>query len=812
MLSNLANNVGYSHLSAVLMAMEHFNERNPVIVKQLENSKYRKSNCNFTFDMDTSTVIDSGGSYSHMGIRNSLKDFVNNGVPCAIAGPYSELASQDVAKLSTAADIPMVIAKSFNKRLGNEYTHPMVSQVSPGFAPVVEILYQFLIKHKRNNFYNILYQSSDIGLYMHEIITRKFREENKIYYSHDSAAWAQAIHTNHTTIKSEVTKAMESIKGNGYRTIIMVVEVLIDIFFIADAAEELEMIGNDKYLYVIIGSFELSGMEDVLRVISYVKPNIIKLLRGSAFITPVESFMLDPDNDSFLKVWKANDERFVKLVNSKYPIQDNPNEYGYYQGTDDYFQKFDPQIGSAYMYDAVMSIGLGACLGPPSLVTNLEGTTSNNYNECSSSSDNNKLCSTNDFSALHLQGIRDVGFHGATGAIMFGDEKDRNRGIRIGATSLLGVVNLLPPTLSNEDGNAEELKIYEVTDYSIGYSSKYGLTEVHDFVFNNNTTKPPADLQPDENCISPYAQIAGLVLMMIAIMFSFFCAAWTFWFRLHRIVTASQPIFLYLLCFGCCLFSLAIFFISFDESSGFTIDQLGTNCMASVWFLCLGHLLIYGALFTKLWRINKVLQFRKTKVEIRHVAWPLLALLVAAILILLLWTILSPLEWKRYPLDLMSGESVGKCSGNFAPAFPLFLICVIPCIATCFMAYKAKDIEDTYAESKWIFVLVLVQIQMVISAAPTVVLLGREDVSSSARYLGLTIFIYSYSISALMLVMVPKMVAHYNVVNGKNKISVVRGGGNNRGVVHVSGLPNYDFSNSATAANNFRNKATNVKN
>jgi len=147
-------------------------------------------------------------------------------------------------------------------------------------------------------------------------------------------------------------------------------------------------------------------------------------------------------------------------VNSKYPIQDNPDEYGYYQGTDDYFQKFEPQIGSAYMYDAVMSIGLGACLGPPSLVSNLEGTTRNNDddNECSSSSENNKMCSTNDFSALHLQGIRDVGFHGATGAIIFGSENDRYRGIRSGATSLLGVVNLLPPTLSNDDGKEEKLK------------------------------------------------------------------------------------------------------------------------------------------------------------------------------------------------------------------------------------------------------------------------------------------------------------------------------------------------------------------
>merc|ERR1712176_677610 len=146
----------------------------------------------------------------------------------------------------------MVIAKSFNQKLSNSFDHPMVSQISPGFLPVVQILYGFLEEYNRTNYYNSLYQSSDIGLFMHEMITRKFIKEDKIFISHDSTEWVQERQLN-VTIQSKVTDAMEKIKENGFRTIIIIVDILFDLLFIADAAKELKMIGNDKYLFILVG-------------------------------------------------------------------------------------------------------------------------------------------------------------------------------------------------------------------------------------------------------------------------------------------------------------------------------------------------------------------------------------------------------------------------------------------------------------------------------------------------------------------------------------------------------------------------------
>merc|ERR1712176_53139 len=102
------------------------------------------------------------------------------------------------------------------------------------------------------------------------------------------------------------------------------------------------MIGNDKYLFILVGSFEISGLDSVIKFMPknlLDLTNLIDLLRGSAFITPTEPFLFDPDNDPFLKAWRENDEEFVKLVNSKYPFQNRGKP-------DNYFQKFQPQFGS----------------------------------------------------------------------------------------------------------------------------------------------------------------------------------------------------------------------------------------------------------------------------------------------------------------------------------------------------------------------------------------------------------------------------------------------------------------------------------
>lgn len=147
--------------------------------------------------------------------------------------------------------------------------------------------------------------------------------------------------------------------------------------------------------------------------------------------------------------------------------------------------------------------------------------------------------------------------------------------------------------------------------------------------------------------MSPHLQALGLSLMAFAAAASVACGLWVFVYRQHRVLKASQPPFLYLACFGALVQALAIFTISFDESDGWTEDQLGAACMAMPWLLALGTILVYGALFSKLYRLNKVLKVSRHKITMKTVAWPMSFLALLVVLVLILWTILNPLTWER---------------------------------------------------------------------------------------------------------------------------------------------------------------------
>jgi hypothetical protein len=70
------------------------------------------------------------------------------------------------------------------------------------------------------------------------------------------------------------------------------------------------------------------------------------------------------------------------------------------------------------------------------------------------------------------------------------------------------------------------------------------------------------------------------------------------------------------------LTSAAILTISFDEGSGWSDDQLDKACVMTPWLFFTGNILTLCALFGKLGRVDKVLQFRRLVVTIPNVILP----------------------------------------------------------------------------------------------------------------------------------------------------------------------------------------------
>jgi gamma-aminobutyric acid type B receptor len=269
-----------------------------------------------------------------------------------------------------------------------------------------------------------------------------------------------------------------------------------------------------------------------------------------------------------------------------------------------------------------------------------------------------------------------------------------------------------------------------------------------------------------------------------------FCSAvsiiWVYLHRDHRVVKAAQPICLYMICVGAALSASTIFTESFDESFGWSEQQLSRACMASVWLFSSGYIIIYGALFAKLWRINRVLQFSRRKIEVKPVALPSFLLVLTTLITLCIWTAVDPLHWQRRVIDDVTGESIAHCDADNILMFavPLFFVMLVHALLAEWMAWMTKDIDEEFSESMCIFIMILVQCKALLFSAPMLILL--RDVSTNARYIGTVILIWTLHTSSLALIIGPKVFAfrrwrRRSSARGSNRGSV-------SGAVHISGL------------------------
>lgn len=168
-------------------------------------------------------------------------------------------------------------------------------------------------------------------------------------------------------------------------------------------------------------------------------------------------------------------------------------------------------------------------------------------------------------------------------------------------------------------------------------------------------------------------------------------------------------------------------------------------------------------------------------------AWPTAILFVSAIVIMSLWNALDPLTWERTIIDPITEESIGQCNSDHFAAWlgPLIGIMVIPAVLTGFMAWKTRDVDDAYAESSWIFFLIVVQLEIVVVAVPIITIL--RDISTDGKYVGFVLLLWVFPMSTQVFVMLPKFIAYKNHVEGRSDSSTLKRGSSLSGV-RITGL------------------------
>lgn len=460
---------------------------------------------------------------------------------------------------------------------------------------VIYPLVQWLYDKGRTNYVSVLYEvKTQVPASVQEALIRVLRGQG--YFANrqgfitnnKNSIGLQGLLLEDNTLDA----SLRTFKAEGnFRTIVVLLEAVGIIDTIKELAEAAEVHGmnNGDHVWVFFGT-------DMLPLFSTQQPQLIddddqydlvrKLLQGAALIDYVDGFIVDGEDDPFLQEWRRQDDTMIDLLKEVNPVLEG--QPGYFMPNDDYFQTHDPVLGSGFIYDSIMSVGIGACIAE-------------------SLTDNSTELSGND----HVLGIQLADFQGATGHIVQSDSTVFREGVARNVSSgMYGVFNLFPP--------GSELPyvltdVFDPTGNSIKYGNSSGGNDtdgtvwipIRDFIFSGNTTTGP-ELLRDEgyyNYLSEGVRIFGLCLFAVAALLSFVSAIWIIINWNHAVLRAAQPYFLLPICLGSLLQACCIVFISFDENYGTSLETLNRLCRSIPWCFITGNNLTYCALFGKV-RMN----------------------------------------------------------------------------------------------------------------------------------------------------------------------------------------------------------------
>ncbi|CAB9524353.1 Gamma-aminobutyric acid (GABA) B receptor [Seminavis robusta] len=716
---------GWFHMAAALLAVDHFNTRNDSIVRELGELQ----ECGIQFG---NVVAVDTGTNSHQAMEYVVEQLQEMGPVDSIAGPYNEIPALELSVMATGMKAPIVAHRAFDSNLLDPQRHPYYSQVSADFYSEMQFISNYLRYIERDNYIAILYSSTPGEVQKVDILQTVLEvdgfDQVRIFgYKADG---------NERKADRSVRNALEGIIETGYRTIILLPSQLeMDTPIIGKHAMDLEMDQGGHFWLMSGGVAELTSME----IHDYIRRSFdlnATFLKGSAYAYTVDDTQHLDFSDTVLQHQRRP---FFDRVQRLNPVS---IDFGENASSDAFpIQKIVQSSnswmrGTSFMFDAVISIGMGACKALAQRGTN----------------------ETTMTGEMHLKGIRSVRFHGASGDINFGQPgKPGSRGAN---TVPFAIANLIP------HGNNGSLFVN--TESWDPRSSDW--IQNTPFVYADGTTNPPKLRDdPDMNYLSPSFRAAGLALMSVALVFVFSCALWVFVHRHHSVVIAAQPSLLYALCLGSTMMALAILMYSYDESYGWTQEMLDRMCTANIWIDSLGHMIAFSALFTKLWRVNRCMRYNTSQVNFWRVMWPSVLLIGTVIILLSILTAGDGHGWERSTLDETTGDSIGRCvigDASFLIAV-IYILHFIPAIMAGVMAWKTSGVDDLYSESKWVLAFILVQIQVLVVAAPVVALLN--DVSTDARFFCYTLLIWTFPMSTMGLILVPKIVMVQRMKRNSNK-------------------------------------------
>lgn len=778
---------GYENALAIQLAIQHLNEGNGSLVPEV--SDLRKT-CPITFSV---SFADSKRNQADaFNVMDELtRPSIEHG-PCAIIGGFDSQVSKVTALVSGLRGIPQISPGSSSTSLGDKATFPLFGRTVPDDSYGAEIFLQFLrdtmgIRHLFVIYESHPYTRSIIASLRSAIYDNGWapgQTHGRVDVGDDDHTSNNAMHMQDRIFESAsiienfsiddmLHQAVKELKDSEYRFVLALTTGVKTTDRLMEIAYDEGVVGTDDGSYHwwfggtlpnVLMENRIFEKDDILAKAYYGVGSIgvglnnrtsdlygkfteqSRELKGELYRRHFE-MVSKTDDVSFESTAEFSDSGALEheWLFSQAPFL-NESEW-FLEDTQYYYET------AGYSYDATILLGLSACNEVAAISKNL------------STSDLDTIASS--FKGIdHFNRLRRTNFTGATGNVQL----DLVTGTRDGSTVNYIIDNWLP---SDYDDN--NITFRPTTTHFFAADGDGNWENLKPYIFSGGKTSlgPTPDLPPlTMKILTVHTSlfIFSMVALVIILLSTIWFAIWTCRHWNSRVVRASQPIFLLLLCFGVAVMSVAIVPVSLEFSN------LGNwTCHSVVYLFVIGFGLVFSTIFAKTYRINKILmsakKFQRISLSVPQTIFPVAIVFLFNIVMLVSITTLTPItqETSLSDNDEFERPTTQLTTCNRDEAQPLVLTLLFTNTAVLVLAlyqtWRARNLSTEFAESKYIAIALLLCIVITALGFPLLSIF-KEDPNFDALIKTFCITIYSLSI--LCFIFLPKMQMHNDSLSGKS--------------------------------------------
>mmetsp|Transcript_52777 Transcript_52777/g.78650 ORF Transcript_52777/g.78650 Transcript_52777/m.78650 type:complete len:983 (+) Transcript_52777:73-3021(+) len=672
-------------------------------------------------------------------------------VPSGIIGAPRSSLTESLAILGGASDLVTISHASSSAEFSHENEYPLFGRTIPSVEVDATMVVSFFKEELNATHLGVLYVNDPYGISYANSIRKA---------AGNGGITVKQIALLENASREDATSSLMKLKQTRIRYIIGIFNQQ-TLNIAMPLANEMNLTGDD-YFWMFTDSF--FGIRLTLQD----NPDLQRALNGSGVLATSTGRDLlegtrfyDAYTSRFLSLWY--NEEGSNYLQSKLPGINL---------TLDLIKGREPSIFHLFLYEAVVALCLASC---------------------------DAFSANPTFTANELyESFRKTSFDGVYGQVLF----DSKTGDRLAETSEYAVYNIFVKegTLqmeaiyrnrftSNNDRKAKGRKegtLHTEEKYRNSFTTNidrkllrlfWERLENKEFIYSDGTNTPPDNLPPlkvvndfvpDTTSAIVCLCICGFLLLLIV-----YCAVWTYRRRKTKVVRAAQPIFLYLLCAGTFLMTLAL--IS-ESLTSFNLGDDGRDatCMVSLWLSTLGFEIAFSALFSKTIRINRIMamgtRLKRVVVKPKDVMKLFFTLLSTNLTILITWTAVEPLKYERY-LKNSTTDEFGRHISTFGSCYPPLHLAsnaywvfmsvrnaniTIPVLLSCYHAYYSRSLSTEYNESFYIAATVFGILQSIF--LNILIIFNSYDTPTTRLYMYMFV-LFIINVAILGPMFVPKMIA-----------------------------------------------------